>query len=119
METTADEEELKQECLDRMKLLKLDEQIIKDFVETGYIYATEVNEEPQKADDKLMEALIDYGNRRNVKVYYILVSPKHGNIYNWDFYCVSNYKSDWNAERENAINGNFNKIHEEWKIENN
>ena len=48
METTADEEELKQECLDRMKLLKLDEQIIKDFVETGYIYATEVNEEPQK-----------------------------------------------------------------------
>ena len=78
METTADEKELKQECIDRMRLLKLDKQIIKDFVETGYIYATEVNEEPQKADDKLMEKLVDYGDRRNVKVYYILVSPKIG-----------------------------------------
>ena len=49
METTADEKELKQECIDRMRLLKLDKQIIKDFVETGYIYATEVNEEDRKS----------------------------------------------------------------------
>ena len=36
-------DELKQECIERMKILKLDEHIINDFIEHNKIFATVIN----------------------------------------------------------------------------
>ncbi len=109
METIATEEEIKQECIKRMKLLKLNNYIIKEFEKTGYIYVYEENKESEKADDELMQIMKKYQEKRDIRVYYILVSYKYDNIYNWDFYYVSNYKDEWN--------NNEDKIHYEWRRE--
>lgn len=99
-------DELKQECIERLKLLKLDEKIIQDFVNNDKVYATIINGDiievtQYEVVSRLMES---FEKNKQVKVYHIVSIEEELKSLVYVLY-VSNNKDEWNAERGDIRKG--------------
>lgn len=99
-------DELKQECIERLKLLKLDEKIIQDFIDNDKVYATIINGDiievtQYEVVSRLMKS---FENNKQVKVYHIVSIEEELKSLVYVLY-VSNNKDEWKAERGDIRKG--------------
>lgn len=97
-----EKEELKQECIRRLNILKLDSKVINDFEQDNKVYVTKLKKDVTEVttnDDvnKMVELLEE---NKNVKIYHII------NIGN-KFYilCIHGHNKVWKDERTDLKRG--------------
>ena len=99
-------DEIKQECIERMKILKLDEQIIKDFIEHNKIFATVINCNLITVTDyKIVTELIKlFELKKQGKIYHIISIEEEFRTRVYILY-VSKNKDNWKNEKTDLKNG--------------
>ena len=65
-------DELKQECIERMKILKLDEHIIEKFIKENTIYLSDIGGKLEKVNTNELKYIKQYENSKNVKIYHVI-----------------------------------------------
>ena len=90
--------ELKEECINRMKILKLKDNIIESFRNENTIYVSHIKDKIEKATEEDMSLIKEYEIKKNIKIYHIIkqkTESKHISI----FLYVDANSNDWNNER--------------------
>lgn len=96
--------ELKQEALERMKILKVDENIIKFFENYNIVYKTDPKGGASQLTDREKAIVKKYEDRWNILVYYLIHTSKElGEEYHLLF--VAKNKDEWKAEKEDLKEG--------------
>ena len=72
MEDEITKKELKQESIERMKLLKLKNEIIEDFTKEDIIYVSNIGGDLQRTDEEDINFIKQYEETRNVKIYHVI-----------------------------------------------
>lgn len=101
------DEEIKQECIERLKILKLDEKIIQDFIVEDKLYATNMTN-----DDTIEVTLYanvkmlvkSFEDNQQVKIYHIINNEKVSNNMVYLLYVDKN-KSEWSKEKSDLKRG--------------
>lgn len=96
--------EIKQECIKRMKLLRLQANIIEEFKNNDTIYVSELRGSLKKATKQELELLKEYEAKKPIKVYHI----SHFKTENRDIYYylyVSTNSDEWKSERKDMSLG--------------
>lgn len=99
-------DEIKQECIDRLKILKLDDKIINDFINKNKVYATVMNGDTLEVTQygivsKLMKS---FEKNKNVKVYHIVSIEEELRTLVYILF-VGNNKDEWKAEKGDLKRG--------------
>lgn len=97
-------EELKQECMERMKLLELNKQVVEDFKNNNIIYVSQIQGNLEKANDEQMKQIKELEEKRNIKIYHIIYK-KEENTEILCFQYVGNNKHEWVAEKSDIMLG--------------
>ena len=97
-------EEQKQEAIERLKMLKLHSNVLKDF-EEGVI---NVSENPYGfiywAKEDIQKAIQEFEQKYNALVYHInFTSTEFGELYS--FFYISQYKEEWETDKEDLQTG--------------
>lgn len=97
-------EDLKQEAIRRMKILRLDTKIIKDYVEKNLIYVSEIRGEYEIANQEQLQLLQKLEVQNNIKIYHIihLVSKNRNILY---FLFITQKRKKWIQERKDISLG--------------
>ncbi|MCI8470660.1 MAG: hypothetical protein HFJ35_04140 [Clostridia bacterium] len=89
-------EELKQEAIERLRIIGLDSQIIKEFAENNKVYVTRINDKGTEFifDSKIMDMIKIFEKEKTIKIYHVI-------IYENDLYILSvhKHKENWNKEK--------------------
>lgn len=99
-------DDLKQECIERLKILKLDEKIINDFIDDDNVYATVMNGNVLEVTkynivSKLMKS---FEQNKQVKVYHIVSIEEEFKTLVYILF-VGNNKDEWKAEKGDLKRG--------------
>lgn len=99
-------EELKQECVDRLKMLGLDSKIINDFEEKEKVYISVLDEGTIEATqyDYVLNLIKSFEKNWNVKIYHVISIAREMRDTVHVLY-VSKDKSKWKTEKEDLKNG--------------
>lgn len=99
-------EELKQECVDRLKILGLDSKIINDFEEKEKVYISVLDEGTIEATqyDYVLNLIKSFEKNWNVKIYHVISIAREMRDTVHVLY-VSKDKSKWKTEKEDLKNG--------------
>lgn len=102
-----EEAELKQECVERLKILGLDSNIINDFEKDEKVYITSIGGEILEATkyDYVYNLMKSFEENWKVKIYHI-VSIERKMRDTVHILYVSKAKSKWKTEKEDLKNGN-------------
>lgn len=97
-------EDLKQESIRRMKILKLDEKIINDFIEKDVIYVSKIQGEIEVANQNQISLVKEFEKEHKVKIYHIiqLVSKNRNILY---FLYVNQKRKYWAQDRKDISLG--------------
>lgn len=97
-------EDLKQESIRRMKILKLDEKIINDFIEKDVIYVSKIQGEIEVANQNQISLVKEFEKEHKVKIYHIiqLVSKNRNILY---FLYVNQKRKYWSQDRKDISLG--------------
>lgn len=89
-------EELKQEAIERLRIIGLDFKIIKEFAENNKVYVTRINDKGTEFifDSKIMDMIKIFEKEKTIKIYHVI-------IYENDLYILSvhKHKENWNKEK--------------------
>lgn len=89
-------EELKKEAIERLRIIGLDSQIIKEFAENNKVYVTRINDKGTEFifDSKIMDMIKIFEKEKTIKIYHVI-------IYENDLYILSvhKHKENWNKEK--------------------
>ena len=89
-------EELKQEAIERLRIIGLDSQIIKEFAENNKVYVTRINDKGTEFifDSEVMDMIKIFEKEKTIKIYHVI-------IYENDLYILSvhKHKENWNKEK--------------------
>lgn len=104
-------EEIKKECIERLKILGLDSKIINDFEKEEKVYISVVDRDILEATqyDYVLNLIKSFEENWNVKIYHIISIERKMRDTVHVLY-VSKDKSKWKAEKEDLKNG-FTQAH--------
>lgn len=102
----ANDRELKQECINRLKILKFDDKVIEDFKVKDKLYATNMSNKNivDTAYNEIIQGIKLFEKTNNVKIYHIVNIETKNNIVVYLLYVKKN-KKEWQNEREDLKNG--------------
>ena len=102
----ANDKELKQECINRLKILKLDEKVIEDFKVKNKLYATNISSKSivDTSYNEIMQGIKAFEKTNNIKIYHIVNIETNNNIVVYLLYVKRN-KKEWKNERVDLKNG--------------
>ncbi len=95
---------MKQESIERMKILKLKQDVIEDFSKEDIIYISEVQGDLLKANDEQLQLIKQFELKKNVKVYHIIHQETESRDILFFLY-VSEKEQDWKDERRDLTLG--------------
>ena len=97
-------EDLKQESIRRMKILKLDEKIINDFIKEDILYVSKIQGEIEVANQNQINLVKEFEKEHKVKIYHIiqLVSKNKSILY---FLYVNQKRKYWVQDRKDISSG--------------
>lgn len=97
-------EDLKQESIRRMKILKLDEKIINDFIKEDILYVSKIQGEIEVANQNQINLVKEFEKEHKVKIYHIiqLVSKNKSILY---FLYVNQKRKYWVQDRKDISLG--------------
>lgn len=98
-----EDEELKEECIKRLKILKLDDYIINDFKDNNKVYATIIDGDIIEVteDNKVFELMKSFEKNKQGKIYHIISIEGQFRNAVYILYVNNNTKDEWNLEQEN------------------
>lgn len=104
-------EELKQECVDRLKILGLDSKIINDFEKEEKVYISVIHGDVLEATqyDYVCKLIKKFEENWKVKIYHVISIEREMRDTVHVLY-VSKDKNKWKAEKEDLKNG-FTQAH--------
>lgn len=104
-------EEIKKECIERLKILGLDSKIINDFEKEEKVYISVIDRDIVEATqyDYVLNLIKSFEKNWNVKIYHIISIERKMRDTVHVLY-VSKDKSKWKAEKEDLKNG-FTQAH--------
>lgn len=96
------EQELKQECIKRLKILKLDSKIINEFKENYKVYVSKIKDGAAEVifDNDIIELIKMFEEKQTIKIYHVIINK--GNIY---MLSVHTDKKVWKEERADLKRG--------------
>lgn len=97
-------EELKQECMERMRLLELNKQVVEDFKNNDIIYVSQIQGKLLKANDEQIKLIKELEQERNIKIYHIIYKKEESTEI-LCFQYVGNNKHEWVAEKSDIMLG--------------
>lgn len=102
----ANDNELKQECMKRLEILKFDDKVIEDFNVKDKLYVTNMSNENlvDIAYNEIIQVIKVFEKANNVRIYHIVRVETHNNIVVY-LLCVKRNKREWKNEREDLRNG--------------
>ena len=102
----ANDRELKQECIKRLEILKLNEKVIEDFRIKDKLYATNISNKKlvDITYNGIMQGIKIFEKANNVKIYHIVNIETNNNIVVYLLYVKRN-KRKWKNERVDLRNG--------------
>lgn len=97
-------EDLKQESIRRMKILKLDQKIINDFIKEDILYVSKIQGEIEVANQNQINLVKEFEKEHKVKIYHIiqLVSKNKSILY---FLYVNQKRKYWVQDRKDISLG--------------
>lgn len=100
------EDELKQECVARLKILKLDSQIIGNFKNNDKIYVTQINKNVMEVTSylEIKELVKSLEEKRKVKIYHIVSMEGEFKNVIYLLYTSVN-KKEWELEKQDLKRG--------------
>ena len=99
-------DDLKQECIDRLRILKLDEKIINDFINKNKVYATIMNGDTLEVTQYgiVLKLMKSFEKNKSVKVYHIVSIEEELRTLVYILF-VRNNKDEWNVEKGDLKRG--------------
>lgn len=95
---------VKEECIKRMKLLKLDKKIINDFSKLDKIYISDINTGYSQINEKIEKLIQDYEKDYKIKIYHVIQnSSQHNNTL--FFLYVNCNPNEWKNEKRDIADG--------------
>lgn len=91
-------DELKQECIERMKILKLDERIIEEFTKENTIYISNIGGKLEKVNTYELKYIKQYENSKNVIIFHVIKQKSESKDISIFLYVDSNSR-DWKNEK--------------------
>lgn len=104
--TSQIQNELKQECVERLKILKLDSQIIDDFKNNDKIYVTQINKDIMEVTHciEIKELIKSLEEKRKAKIYHIVSTEEELRNVIYLLYTSTN-KKEWELEKQDLKRG--------------
>lgn len=95
-------EDLKQECIRRLNILKLDSKIVNDFEKQNIVYLSKLKENVTEVitNDEVNKLIELLESNKKVKIYHIINSDNKFYIL-----CIHGQSNVWNEERKQLKNG--------------
>lgn len=96
------EEELKQECIKRLKILKLDFKIINEFKDNDKVYVSKIKDGATEVifDNDIIDLIKMFEEKQTIKIYHVIVDED--NIY---MLSVHTNKEIWKEEKADLKKG--------------
>lgn len=100
-------EKLKEECIKRLKILKLDDYIINDFKNNNKVYATIIDGDIIEVteDNKVFELMKSFEKNKQGKIYHIISIEGQFRNAVYILYVNNNTKDEWKLEQEDLKRG--------------
>ena len=97
---TPTKEEMRQEALTRLNILKLAPFVAMEFESKGKIYKSDVNAVIAALSEEEKQMVQEFEEKEGILVYHILYTDMGMYGHQYSFFCVSKYKQDWEDEHE-------------------
>lgn len=96
------EEEIKQECIKRLEILKLDSNVINEFKNNNKVYVSKINNSVAEVifDDDIINLTKFIEQKKTLKIYHIITMDNKFYIL-----CVHNHKDTWKKEKSELKRG--------------
>lgn len=93
---------LKQECIKRLEILKLDTKVINEFKENNRVYLSKINKDTTDVifDNKIMALIESLESKKTIKIYHIILFENK--IY---LLSVHTHKEIWGEEKKDLKRG--------------
>lgn len=105
-EEKASREEMKLEAIRRLMTLKVHSDVIKELINNDRLYRSEhLQGFLFWLDDKEKEMVEEFERKRNVYVYHVIKTNTLDMGIIYDLLYITQYKDEWQFEREDAKNG--------------
>ena len=105
-EEKASREEMKLEAIRRLMTLKVHSDVIKELINNDRLYRSEhLQGFLFWLDDKEKEMVEEFERKRNVYVYHVIKTNTLDMGIIYDLLYITQYKDEWQFEREDAENG--------------
>lgn len=100
-------EDLKEECIKRLKILKLNNQIIDDFKNNDKVYATIIDGDTIEVTEhnKVYELMKSFEKNKQGKIYHIISIEGQFRSAVYILYVNSNTEDEWKLEQEDLKRG--------------
>lgn len=100
-------EDLKEECIKRLKILKLNNQIIDDFKNNDKVYATIIDGDTIEVteDNKVYKLMKSFEKNKQGKIYHIISVEEQFRSAVYILYVNTNKKDEWKLEQEDLKRG--------------
>ncbi len=89
---------MKQEAIERMKILKLKQDVIENFSKQDIIYTSEIQGDLLKANDEQLQLIKQFELKKNVKIYHIIHQKTESRDILFFLY-VSEKEQEWENEK--------------------
>lgn len=89
-------DELKQEAIKRLEILKLDSKIIKDFKDNNKVYVSKVKETGTEIifDNKIVDMIKIFEQEKTIKIYHVVIFDSQ--MY---MLAIHKHKEEWKKEK--------------------
>lgn len=95
-------EDLKQECIERLQILKLDSKIIKEFKENDKVYVSKIENGTTevKYDNEIMDLIKMLEQKETIKIYHVIIFDS--TMY---FLVIHTHQEEWQKEKSDLKRG--------------
>lgn len=89
-------DELKQEAIKRLEILKLDSKIIKDFKDNNKVYVSKIKETGTEIifDSKIVDMIKIFEQEKTIKIYHVVIFDSQMYIL-----AIHKHKEEWKKEK--------------------
>lgn len=96
------EEEIKQECIKRLQILKLDSKIINEFKNNNKVYVSKINNDTTEVifDEDIMKIIKTFEEKKTIKIYHVVIFESQ--IY---MFAIHKHKEIWEKEKSDLKRG--------------
>lgn len=101
-EKSTQKDEMKQECIKRMQLLKLDSKIINEFKDNDKVYVSKISNGTAEVliDNDIMKIIKKFEEKQTIKIYHVVIFDSQ--MY---MFAIHTHQEIWHKEKSDLKRG--------------